>query len=145
MYLQQFVTRTQRHVILNLSNIYSFFFFQSMRKEQFSHVNFYLIFVSHVQHIIYDMHNIVHWSQESRRPDSIWAEWVPNTFPFRNLTLDFTFYFGQNVTRTKSHVIIWQFVTRTQNYVIFKYVILYTINERILFSYVLFIFSYFFV
>ena len=42
-------------------------------------------------------------------------------------------YFGQNVTRTKSRVIIWQFVTRTQSHVIFqfsKYVILYSINEK---------------
>ena len=44
-----------------------------------------LIFVSHVQHIIHDMHKKVHWSQESRRPDSLWAEWVPNTFLFLNL------------------------------------------------------------
>ena len=44
-----------------------------------------LIFISHVQHIIHDMHNIIHWSQESRRLDFVWAEWVPNTFSFRNL------------------------------------------------------------
>ena len=51
------------------------------------------------------MHKMIHWSQESRRPDSIWMEWMPNTFPFRNLAPDldywlsrsslvFTFYFG---------------------------------------------------
>ena len=42
-------------------------------------------------------------------------------------------YFGQNVTRTKNHVIIWQFVTRTQSHVIFqfsKYVFFYSINEE---------------
>ena len=43
------------------------------------------------------------------------------------------FYFGQNVTRTKNHVIVLQIVTRAQNYVIFKifkYVFFYSINER---------------
>ena len=31
------------------------------------------------------MHKRVYWSLESRRPDSVWAEWVSNTFSFRNL------------------------------------------------------------
>ena len=44
-----------------------------------------LIFHSHVQHIVYDMHKKVHWSQESRRPYFVYAEWVPNTFLFYNL------------------------------------------------------------
>ena len=48
-----------------------------------------LIFVSHVQHIIHDMHKKVHWSQEFRRLDSVWVEWVPNTFSLRNLTFGF--------------------------------------------------------
>ena len=41
-------------------------------------------------------------------------------------------YFGQNVTRTLGHVIIWQIVTRTQSYVIFKFFKIcnfYSINE----------------
>ena len=50
-----------------------------------------LTFHSHVQHIMHDMHSIVHWSQESRRPNFVWAEWVPNTFPFRNLVSGFRF------------------------------------------------------
>ena len=57
-------------------------------------------------------------------------------------------YFGQNVTRTKSHVIIWQFVTRTQSHVIFqfsKYVILYSINEENnSIMYLFFLFFFFF-
>ena len=31
------------------------------------------------------MQKKVYWSLEFRRLDSVWAEWVPNTFPFRNL------------------------------------------------------------
>ena len=50
-----------------------------------------LTFHSHVQHIMHDMHSIVHWSQESRRPNFVWAEWVPNTVPFRNLVSGFRF------------------------------------------------------
>ena len=73
-------------------------------------------FCSCVQHIIHVMHKGVHWTQESRRPDYVWAEWVPNTFPFRNLASEFSvfgqvnlgfifvFYFGQIVTRKKTHV-----------------------------------------
>ena len=34
---------------------------------------------------------VVHRSQESKRPDSIWTEWVPNTFPFHNLAFEFRF------------------------------------------------------
>ena len=86
----------------------------------------------------------VHRTQESKRPNSVWAEWVPNTFPFHNLASKFRsfgqvdlalslFYFGQFVTRTKSHIIIWQFITRTQSHVIFqifKYVFFYSINDK---------------
>ena len=32
---------------------------------------------------------MVHWSQESRRPNSVWVEQVPSTFLFRNLTSGF--------------------------------------------------------
>ena len=32
-----------------------------------------------VQHIIQHHVKRVYWSLESRRPDSVWAEWVPNT------------------------------------------------------------------
>ena len=32
---------------------------------------------------------VVYWSQESRRPNSIWMEQVPNTFSFRNLASGF--------------------------------------------------------
>ena len=86
-------------------------------------------FCSCVQHIIHVMHKGVHWTQESRRPDYVWAEWMPNTFPFRNLASEFSvfgqenlgfifvFYFGQIVTRKKTHV-FWQIVTRTQSHVI---------------------------
>ena len=61
-------------------------------KEETSFINKFcdLIFHSHVQHIIHDMHKKVHWSQESRRPDFVWAEWVPNTFPFHNLASEFS-------------------------------------------------------
>ena len=42
-------------------------------------------------------------------------------------------YFGQNVTRIKSHV-FWQFVTRTQSHVIFQFfqlcIFFYSINEE---------------
>jgi len=43
------------------------------------------MFVMYAQHIIHIMQKRVYWPLESRRPDSIWAEWVPNTFPFCNL------------------------------------------------------------
>ena len=39
----------------------------------------------YVQHIIHIMQKRVYWSLESGRLDSVWAEWVPNTFSFRNL------------------------------------------------------------
>ena len=39
----------------------------------------------YVQPIIHIMQKRVYWSLESRRPDFVWAEWVPNTFPFYNL------------------------------------------------------------
>ena len=45
--------------------------------------------MSHVQHIIYNMHKMVHRSQGSKRLDSVWAEWVPNILPFRNLASGF--------------------------------------------------------
>ena len=38
------------------------------------------------------MHKGVHWLQESRRPDLVWVEWVPNIFPFRNLASGFSFF-----------------------------------------------------
>ena len=42
-------------------------------------------------------------------------------------------YFGQNVTRTKSHV-FWQFVTRTESHVIFQSfqlcIFFYSVNEE---------------
>ena len=34
------------------------------------------------------MQKMIYWSLESRRPDSVWAEWVLNTFPFHNLALE---------------------------------------------------------
>ena len=43
-----------------------------------------------MQRIIHIMHKGVHWSLESRRPDPIYAEWVPNTFPFYNLASEFS-------------------------------------------------------
>ena len=30
---------------------------------------------------------------EYRKPDSVWAEWVPNTFPFYNLAPESRFWF----------------------------------------------------
>ena len=86
----------------------------------------------------------VQWSQESRKPESVWVEWVSNTFLFHNLASEFRsfgqvdltlilFYFGQIITRTKSHVIIWQIVTRIQSHVIFNFSNMYffsSINER---------------
>ena len=33
---------------------------------------------------------------ESRRPDFVWVEWVPNTFPFRNLAPKSRFLFLNN-------------------------------------------------
>ena len=53
---------------------------------------FYFFYFLCVQHIIHVMHKGVHWSQESRRPDSVWVEWVPNTFSFRNLAFEFTVF-----------------------------------------------------
>ena len=41
-----------------------------------------------VQHIFQHHAKMVYWALESRRPDSVWAEWVPNTFPIRNLALE---------------------------------------------------------
>ena len=50
---------------------------------------FKLIFVKCLSYVFNISFNImqkkVYWSLESRRPDFVWAEWVPNTFPFRNL------------------------------------------------------------
>ena len=63
-------------------------------------------------------------------------------------SLVFTFYFGQNVTRTKNHVIIQQIVTRTQNYVIFNFPIMYIFiqsTKRTIQSCILYlVFFYFF-
>ena len=78
---------------------------------------------------------MVQWSQEFSRPDSVWEEWVPNTFPFRNLTFEcrsfgqvdlalFLFYFRQIVIKTKSHVIIW-YDPKLCNFQFF-----YSINKR---------------
>ena len=71
-------------------NISDFFF--NKKKRFHPYINLCdLIFHSHVQHIIHDMHKKVHWSQESRRLDFVWAKWEPNTFPFHNLASGFTF------------------------------------------------------
>ena len=86
--------------------------------------------MSHVQHIVYNMHKKVYQSQECRRSDFFWAEWVPNTFHSVTQPLDLGLWlsrssivficFGQNVTRTKIHV-FWQFITRTQSHVSFQF------------------------
>ena len=51
------------------------------------------------------MHKKVHWSQKSRRPDSVWVEWVPNTFSFRNLGSEFS-SFGQ-VNLSLVFILFW--------------------------------------
>ena len=33
---------------------------------------------------------------ESKRPDFVWAVWVPNIFPFGNLALEYRFWFVEN-------------------------------------------------
>ena len=33
---------------------------------------------------------------ESKRPDFVWAVWVPNIFPFGNLALESRFWFVEN-------------------------------------------------
>ena len=79
----------QKSIFFNNKNRSDFF---KQKKRFHQYINLCnLIFYSHVQHIMHDMHNIVHWWQESRRPDFVWAEWVPNTFPFRNLASGFRF------------------------------------------------------
>ena len=40
------------------------------------------------------MHKRVYWSLESRRPNSVWAEWVSNTFSFRNLASELSSFQG---------------------------------------------------
>ena len=76
-------------IFFNNKNRYDFF---NKKKRFHPYINLCdLIFHSHVQHIMHDIHSIVHWSQESRRPDSVWVEWVTNTFPFRNLVSGFRF------------------------------------------------------
>ena len=57
-------------IFLNNKNISDFFF--NKKKIFHPYINLCdLIFHSHVQHIMHDMHSIVHWSQESRRPDFV--------------------------------------------------------------------------
>ena len=72
--------------------IKTYLIFFNKKKKFHPYINLCdLIFHSHVQLIMHDMHSIVHWSQESKKPDFVWAEWVPNTFPFYNLASEFRF------------------------------------------------------
>ena len=84
---------SKNHFFFNNKNKSDFF----IKKKRFHpYINLCdLIFHSHVQHIMHDMHNIVHWSQESRRPNFVWAEWVPNTLPFSSLASGFRFLVQQ--------------------------------------------------
>ena len=62
----------------------------------------------------------VHQSRESRRLDSIWTKWVPNTFSFRNLASEFS-VFGQvnlGFIFIQNAMYLWYLVTRTQSRVI---------------------------
>ena len=56
------------------------------------YLNYFLSCVFNISFNI--MQKRVYWSLESRRPDSVWAEWVPNTFLFHNLALKLRI-FGQ--------------------------------------------------
>ena len=81
---------TNQNHFFNNKNISDFF---NKKKRFHPFINLCdLIFHSHIQHIMHDMHSIVHWSQESRRPDLVWVEWVPNIFLFRNLASGFSFF-----------------------------------------------------
>ena len=63
------------------------------------------------------MHKRVYWSLESKRSNSVQAEWVPNNFPFCKLASElssfgqvdlcfvFLFIFGKILTRTKSYAL----------------------------------------
>ena len=82
------------------------------------------IYLSQCQSSVYHVYSTYHshhpkrvfWSLKSRRLDSVWVEWVLNTFSFCNIALElrifgkveqyfvFLFNFWQIVTRTKSFV-----------------------------------------
>ena len=106
--------------IFDFSFINNFFFFLSSQKQIWFFINQIQFFSTHnnrfefflknkeedafinkfVWFSLFHMYNIsfiscikgVHRSQESRRPDFVWVECVPNTFPFRNLTSKFSVF-----------------------------------------------------
>ena len=94
-----------------------------------------------MQHIIHIMHKRIYWSLEFRRPDSIWAKWVPNTFLFRNLASELSFfwigrlmlclyfYFWVDCNQDKKLCNFWQIVTRIQSLVIFNLSSLYFFTQ----------------
>ena len=62
----------------------------SFKRGHIHKTNSFKLILPSVYHVCYNISfNIIqkgiYQSLESRRPDSVWAEQVPNTFPFRNL------------------------------------------------------------
>ena len=67
----------------------------SKKKKWYIHkINLLELISINVYHVCSTYHShhakMVYWSLESRRLDSVWAEWVPNIFPFCNLTSEFS-------------------------------------------------------